>query len=84
MPRRGQDEEVDAGSRERVVIKSKYRWVPRGPLILSRIIECGWERGRGTREELAERVITRHGDVLILAHIVHSDLVYNQARPGEF
>lgn len=64
---------------ERVVIKSKYRWVPRGPSILSRIIECGWkETGK-----LAERVITRHGDVLILAHIVHSDLVYNRAA-GEF
>jgi len=82
VPRRGQDEEVDAGSRERVVIKSKYRWVPRGSLILSRIIECGMERG-GDQEELAERVITRHGDVLILAHIVHSDLVYNRAA-GEF
>lgn len=70
---------MDAGSRERVVIKSKYRWVPRGPLILSRIIECGRnERGGEREEELAERVITRHVDVLILARIVHSDLVYNR------
>lgn len=80
MPRRGQDEEVDARLSREGGNKIKV------PMGASRSIDSftdnrvRMERGR---EELAERIITRHGDVLILAHIVHSDLVYT-ARPVNF
>jgi len=78
VPRRGQNEEVDAGFSREGGNKIKV------PMGASRFVDSFTdnrvriERG-GDREGLAERVITRQGDVLILAYIVHSDLIYNHA-----
>lgn len=83
VSRRGQDEEVDARLSREGGNKIKV------PMGASRSVDSftdnrvRMERGRETGVELAERIITRHGDVLILAHIVHSDLVYT-ARPVNF